>query len=280
MRRSLSALVLGLSLVLGSIAWAGFSLTRTALDPGRSDELADQVFDNPELRGALVSILADRVETALPEGVALPRQTLESVADRTLDDPSVQLMVREGLVEVHQKALRGDDSDTVLHATALGTAARNVLVAERPELDGRIPSAPAMRVQLPTAGLSVLGQIRSQIEAASILAAVIAVIGAVGALTVARDRHMILRRVSSWAFGTAATWLVIALAMPRVIAFLAPTQGVVAGAIASVMFGAMVQPATILAGAGAALLAASWTWRSASRRRSSRMVGTPRLLRS
>ncbi|NNE96241.1 MAG: hypothetical protein HKN24_09460, partial [Acidimicrobiales bacterium] len=74
MRRSLSALVLGLSLVVASIAWAGFTLTQTALDPGRSQELADQVLDNPRFRSALVSVLADRLESLLPEGTALPRQ--------------------------------------------------------------------------------------------------------------------------------------------------------------------------------------------------------------
>ncbi len=275
MRRSLSALLLGLSLVLASMAWSGFVLTRTALDPGRSEELADQMFENPELRAALVSTLANRIEEQLPEGVALPRQVILQVADRALDDPAIQLLVRDGLVEVHQKALRGEETNTVLHATAVGTAARNALVAERPELDALVPQAPAMQVELPTAGLSFLGKIRVAIESASMIAALVAAGGAVTALLAARDRGMILRRVSNWAFGTAAVWLVIALVMPRLISMLAPRQGVVAGAIATILFGEMIRPATILAAAGVALLVGSWFWGEGSRRRGSRLVGRP-----
>ncbi len=275
MRRSLSALLLGLSLVLASMAWSGFVLTRTALDPGRSEELADQMFENPELRGALVSTLANRVAEQLPEGVALPRQLVLQIADRALDDPAIQLLVRDGLVEVHQKALRGEDTDTTLHATAVGTAARNALVAERPELDSVVPQAPAMQVQLPTAGLSVLGKVRTAIESASKIAALVAAGGAIFALLTARDRGMILRRVSNWAFGTAAVWLVIALVMPRLISALAPRQGVLAGAIATILFGEMIRPATMLAAAGVGLLVGSWIWGQGSRRRGSRLVGRP-----
>ena len=278
MRRSLSALVLGLSLVVASIAWAGFTLTRTALDPGRSEELADQVLDNGRFRGALVSVLADRLESLLPEGTALPRQVLEDAASRTLDDPAVESLVRDGFVEVHQKALRGESTDTTLHATNVGTAARNTLVEDRPQLDAVLPDAPAMRVQLPTAGLSVLGDVRQEIRSASLAAAVAAAAGASLSLLVARDRWMILRRCAGWAFGTATAWLVVAVAIPQLIAVLAPAQGVLAGAIASVLFGAMVTPALALAGLGCGLLVTSWLWHAGSRRRSARLVGKPTLL--
>jgi hypothetical protein len=280
MRRSLSALVLGLSLVLASMAWAGLALTRTALDPGRSEELADQVFENERLREALVSVLADRLEALLPEGIALPRQLLEELADRTLDDPAVQLLVRDGLVEVHQKALRGDDTDTTLHAVAVGTAARNVLVAERPDLEPVLPNAPAMRVRLPTAGLSVLGQIREGVQSASMVASVLSVSGAVLALLVTRDRPMTLRRLSSWAFGTAGAWLMAAVAVPHLIAALAPNQGVVVGAIATVLFGAVIRPAAFLAAGGCVILLGSLAWGANSRRRGARLVGSPTLLGS
>ncbi len=280
MRRSLSALILGLSLVLASMAWAGVALTRTALDPGRSEELADQVFENDRLRGALVSVLADRLEALLPEGVALPRQLLEELADRTLDDPAVQLLVRDGLVEVHQKALRGDETDTTLHATAVGTAARNVLVAERPELDSVVPDAPAMRVQLPTAGLSVLGETRDAVESASIVAAVLSGMGALLALLVTRDRPTTLRRLSTWSFGTAGGWLMLAVGVPRLIAALAPNQGVVAGAIATVLFGAVVKPAALLAIGGVVIWLVSVLWGASGRRRGARLVGRPTLLGS
>lgn len=273
MRRSLSAVVLGLSLFLGSVGWASFTITRTALDPSRSEELADQMFENPELRAALVGVLADRLEDLLPPGVAVSRQQLEVVADRTLDDPAVSLLVRDGLVEIHRKALTGDDTDTVLHATAVGTAARNVLVADRPELDAVLPQAPALRVALPTAGLSFLGPVRTALGQAGLIAGMLAAAGTLLAVAVTRDRPMVLRRVSVWAFGTAAFWLILALGIPRLVSALAPTQGMITGAIATVMFGSMVPGALTLLAAGVAMLCASAAWTLHTRRRGARLVG-------
>ncbi len=275
MRRSLSALVLGFSLFLGSMSWSGFSITHTVLDPGGSEELADQLFESPALRSALVSVMADRIEGLLPEGIAVPREQLEFVAGRTLDDPAVQLLVRQGLVKVHQKALRGDSSPTQLHATAVGTTARNVLVAERPELEERVPQAPAIQVELPSAGLSYLGSIRAGLVQASLIFGLVGAAGACIALFVARNRPMVLRRLAYWAFGTAAFWLIISLAIPMAADVLSPRSGVLAGAIASVMFGAMIPGALTLAGLGLALLVGSFVWRQFGRRRGAHMVGTP-----
>lgn len=279
MRRSLSAVVLGLSLFLGSVGWAALTVTRTALDPSRSTELADQMFERPELRDALVQILADRIGSLLPPGVAVPRQQLEVIAERTLEDPSVELLVRDGLVEVHQKAVRGDSTDTVLHATAVGTAARNVLVADQPELDPLLPQAPALRVALPTAGLSFLGGLRDALDRAAVAAGTLALVGTLMALVVTRDRPMVLRRVSAWAFGTAGFWLVLALGIPRLVAALAPTQGIIAGAIAAVMFGSMIPAVVTLLGLGVGVLLASWLWLAFARRRGARLVRRPSFAR-
>lgn len=273
MRRSLSAFVLGLSLFLGSVGWASYSITRTALDPSRSEELADQMLENTDVRAALVRVLANRLESLLPPGVAVPGRQLEEVAARTLDDPVVELLVRDGLVEVHRKALRGDDSDTTLHATAVGTTARNVLVSERPELDPLLPQAPAVRVTLPSAGLSFLGPVRDALGQTGPVAATLATAGTLVALLVTRDRPLVLRKASLWAFGTAAFWLVLALGIPRLVSVLAPTQAMIAGAVASVMFGAMIPGALTLLLIGAAALAASMGWMLYARRRGARLVG-------
>ncbi len=279
MRRSLSALVLGISLMMGSIAWAGYTFTHTALDPSRSEELADQMLENPDLRAALVAVLADRLGSVVPEGMAVPRQEIEIVADRTLDDPAVQLLLRDGLVQVHQKAVNGQHSDTTLHATAVGTVARNILVAERPELDGLVPLAPALRVELPTAGLSILGQLRQRLEQVSLTAALLAITGTATSLSVTRNRPMVLRRVATWAFGTAGFWLVVAFGIPRLIALLAPASGVVAGAIATVMFASMIPAAVALAILGGVALLGSLALSQMSRRRGARLVGRPNVAR-
>ena len=74
MRRGLAGLILGLSLAIASLAWAGFVMNHTVLDPGRSERLADQMLENETLRAALVSRLADSMAAALPEGTPIRNQ--------------------------------------------------------------------------------------------------------------------------------------------------------------------------------------------------------------
>jgi hypothetical protein len=191
----------------------------------------------------------------------------------------VRLLLRDGLVQVHQKAVSGENSNTTLHATAVGTVARNILVAERPELEGLVPLAPALRVELPTAGLSILGDLRHRLEQVSLTAALLAIAGTATSLFVSRNRPLVLRRVASWAFGTAGFWLVVSIGIPRLIALLSPTSGVVAGAIATVMFASMIPAAVVLALLGGVALLGSFAWSQISRRRGARLVGRPPVAR-
>ena len=54
---------------MATASWAGFTLSRTILDPGRSERLAEQLLENPQVREALVDRLADAVEPQRAEGV-------------------------------------------------------------------------------------------------------------------------------------------------------------------------------------------------------------------
>ena len=62
MRRTLAAAVLGLSLWIGSLAWSGFVMTRTVLDPGRSEAVAEALLDNDAVRDQLVANIAGGIE--------------------------------------------------------------------------------------------------------------------------------------------------------------------------------------------------------------------------
>ena len=73
MRRALSALILGVSLLVASAAWAGFILSHTVLDPGRSETLADHLLDDPAIRDVIIDRLADSRahRLATPAGTTL-----------------------------------------------------------------------------------------------------------------------------------------------------------------------------------------------------------------
>ncbi len=272
MRRGLAGLILGLSLAVASLAWAGFVMTHTVLDPSRSERLADQVLDNETLRAALVSRLTDSLAAALPEGTPIPRQQLEDIADTALDDPTVESMVRDGIVASHQNALNGVDDPVILNATALTDAARAALVSKRPDLDAVVPEGPTLAIEMPSTGLSWLGGVRTFVVRFTWGAALVAIVGALSSLIVAKNRAAVLRRVSAWAFGAAAFWLAVGYLIPYLANRVGPTSSAVATAFIDVLFGAMIQPAIVMAAFGVLLLGFSFAIAAVQDRRPARML--------
>lgn len=267
MRRGISSLILALSLVVASVAWSGFVMLHTVLDPGRSERLADQMLDNAVLRRMVVGTVADSIQAGLPPGVEVPRQEIDAAATAALADPRAEALVRDGMVRVHRNALEGVDEPVVLDPTAFGVAARDALVQARPELAAFLPAPPPVSITLPDAGLSFLGTLSDFLERAVLLAALGAVAGVLLALGIARNRPRVLRRVALWAFAASAFWLILGLGVPWLAENLAPSSAALFAAAVDVFLGAMVVPALFLATAGAVLVVAAMVWDLAARER-------------
>ncbi len=275
MRRGLASLIIGMSLLVATMSWAGFTLSRTVLDPGRSERLADQLLENPDVRAALTSRLADALEAQIPADVPVPRQAVEAGAATALDDPRVEALIRDGFVRVHQNALAGNDEPVTLDPGALGAAGRDALVASRPELDPFLPAAPPVALELPTTGLAWLGTVKNVVDRFTLLGAVVAVFGGIAAFVVARDRGPVLRRVAFWGYGASAFWLLAGYGVPWLAGNLSPTSAAIATAAVDVFFGAMIAPAVVIAALSTVMLAAGLVWPTAARSRGAR-VAQPR----
>ncbi len=260
MRRGLASLIIGLSLIVASASWAGFTMSRTVLDPGRSERLADQILENPDVRAALTTRLADVLEAQIPPEIPVSRQLLEAGAGQALDDPRVEALIRDGFVRVHQNALAGNAEPVVIDAGSLGAAGRDALVQARPELDTFLPPTPAVELELPTAGLSWIGSVKNFVDRYTRTGALIALFGAVTAFAVARDRAPVLRRVAFWGYGAAGFWLAVAYGIPWVAGTLSPTSAAIATAAADVFFGAMIRPAVTMAIVSTVILVAGILW--------------------
>ena len=267
MRRGLASLIMGLSLLVATASWAGFVMSRTVLDPGRSERLADVLLDDPEIRATIVDRLADSAETQIPPDIPVTREVIETSADQALDDPRVEGLIRDGLVQAHQNALNGIDEPVMLDAAALGAAGRDAIVAQQPELDQFLPAAPALEVELPSTGLSWLGTVKRYVDRYTLIGAIVAIAGVTTAFVLARNRAAALRRIAFWAIGASAFWIAAAYALPWILGRIAPSSVSIASAAIDVFFGAMIRPALTLAGAGVALLLLSFVWPAIERRR-------------
>jgi hypothetical protein len=272
MRKGLAGLILGLSLVVASISWAGFIMSRTVLDPGRSERLAVQVFENEDLRSVLVTRLAESLGEAIPGEIVVPTQTLEAAASLALDDPQVQGFVQQAIVDTHRRALEGDVQPVVLDSNILSNALRTALVGANPELESAVPALPAATVELPTSGLNVLGTLKNFVDQVTILAALAALAGGVTALVITNDRPSVLRRVAFWAFGAALFWLIVGFGVPYLAALIGPASSALITAAIDVFFGAMIRPAIFMGAVGVGLVVVSIAWTAAAERQPARVA--------
>ncbi|HEX4903496.1 MAG TPA: hypothetical protein VFV42_11840 [Acidimicrobiales bacterium] len=263
MRRALAAAVLGISLWLGSVAWTGFVLLHTVLDPGRSEAVAESLYEDEAVRAQLAENIADGVEAALPPAVPVERGTVESLSASALDSPAVEAVFIASFVRTHQAFLGEGDLPRAVDGGAFGSAARDTLVEQHPALDAVLPAAPELAVPLPTERVPDAGPVRHGLQAAVPLLAGVAVAGIALALLVTSNRPAVVRRAGIWAMGLSATVLVVAYGIPALADRYASGQSAVIGALVRAMAETTRLPALTLCGLGVVAVVASLLWRHA-----------------
>lgn len=261
MRRALAAAVLGISLWLGSLAWTGFVLLHTVLDPGRSEAVAQSLVEDEAVRAQLVENIADGVEAALPPGVPVGRDRVESTASDALESPAVEAVFIRSFVRTHRAFLGEGEPPRVVDAGAFGTAARGALVEGHPGLDAALPEAPELEVPLPTDGVPDASPVRDVLLAAVPLLAAASALGIALALLVTSSRPAVVRRSGVWAIGLSATVLLLAYGVPALADRYASGQSAVIGALVRAIAETTRVPALVLATVGAAAVVLSLVWR-------------------
>lgn len=262
-RRLIGGALVGIGLVVASLAWTGFSLSRTIFDPGRSVAVAEALYDDREVRSQLRASLATGLGAAIPDEVDVTRSELVAAADRALDDPLVEAAITDGLVRSHQRFLGLDprpDEPIVVDGSAVAAAARSGLIATRPELMGVVPEIPSVLVTLPVDRLPDGGGAREWLNGAVVLLTALAVGLVAAAFVLTNDRPRVMRRVGYWAIGAGAFWLLVGVVLPQLAHLLVPGQAAIFAAIWGVAAGGMIGPATTAAVAGAVAVVLSFLW--------------------
>lgn len=269
MRGALAAAVLGLSLWIGSLAWSGFVLLGTVLDPDRSGEVAEALYDDEVVRAQLADGLAAAIRAALPPGAPVPAGAVEAAAEGALASAVVEAVFVDALTQTHSAFLGEGEPPDRIDTGGLGTAVRDGAVARQPALDAILPAEPQLAVDLPTERLPDLGPVRDLIAAAVPVLALVSLTGAIVALLVAADRPAVVRRAGASAVGLSTLVLVVGYGVPWVAARVLPDRAAVVDALIREISETTRGPALVLAGLGATAVLASTLWRHAP-------GGTPR----
>ncbi|HSL56918.1 MAG TPA: hypothetical protein VK866_03670 [Acidimicrobiales bacterium] len=262
-RRLVGGALVGIGLFVASLTWVGFGALRTVLDAGRSDRVAEALYEDREVRDQMRTTIADGLDAAIPNDIAVPRQELLDAAEAALDDPAVEAVVRDGLVRSHQRFLGQDpnpDEPIVVDAAAIGAAARTALVTARPDLAPVVPPPPSLPITLPTEVLPDASGFRRWLVGTVALGALAATGLVVAAFVITDNRHRVLRRVGWWGIGAGAAWVVIGVALPELAKLMLPGQAAIFAAIIGVMAGGMVGPSITAMVAGAAAVVVGFLW--------------------
>lgn len=269
-RRSIAGLVLGLSLLLASLAWSGYLALRTVLDPDRSREVAVELLDNDEVRDQLASNLAAAVTAGVPEQVPVPDGVVEAAAVRVLDDPAFEELVLTAFADTHAAFLGEGDPPEQLDLNPLAGSLRSAVVAAVPAIEGQLPAEADLRIDLPTEYIPDASPLRSFLQMLVPILAIAAAAGAVFSLVATTDRPSVLRRAGTWAIGATLFYLAIGLGLPWLLRNYAPDGAEIFAALLTAFLRSVVTPSLVLGGVGLALILVAALWPEGSRERSSR----------
>lgn len=262
MRRGLATFILTISLWMGTIAWSGFVALNTVLDPGRSERVAVTLYEDDAVRNQLIDNIADSLATLVPAGAPISRPQLEQAATVAVESPAVKAVVVDAFVQSHKAFLGEGEAPESINAGAFGEAARAALVSARPELDGQLPPAPELQIQLPTENMPDLGGLRRQLQTIVPVLALLAAAGATLALIVTSNRPAVLRRAGIWAMGVSATIVAFAYVVPWLARALVPSQADVVAALIGALAETTRTPAIAMAAAGLGGVLLSFVWRA------------------
>ena len=211
---ALAAAVLGLSLWVGSLAWSGFVMTRTVLDPGRSEAVAEALLENDAVRDQLVANIASGVEATLPEGAPV-----DGRPSRPARPHRARVAAGRGAVprrlRPHPPGLPRRGRSHPNRSTAARSARRPATRSCRPVPSSTGPPGRAeLPVPLPTDRIPNLGGVRKFLLTAIPVLAGVAALGALLALLVTSNRPAVIRRAGLWAIGLSAVILIFAYGIP------------------------------------------------------------------
>lgn len=265
LRRFVAGALLGVSLFVGSLAWSGFLVLRTVLEPDRSSEIAEELLENEQVRSQLASNFVDVIFGAMLQNASvqqLDKAALESVANDLLQDPEVKALIISSLADTHAAFLGEGDAPQSLDLSSFGETARRSLVDIDPALDALLPVAPSLLVPLPTEHIPDASPVRSFLLKAIPLIAIGAAIGVLAAFFTTTDRPSILRRAGYWAISTAAFYLIAGFGIQWLFNRFSPNGTEVLAAFIVAVLRSTLIPAIVMGIVGVALLGASVLWAS------------------
>ncbi len=272
MRRGLASMLMGLSLLVASMGWAGFIVARAVLDEDRSDELAARLLQHEGVSTVIAGRLGDGMERHVPDDEPMSRQELNAAAAEAITDPLAASALSDALSNAYRLGLADIAADPTFDHFDVNEAARHALLAARPSLEGRILVNPLVRVQLPVDGLTWLSGLKTMADRFAVVALAAAMIGFATSFIAADEPTAVLRRAASWILGSATVWAVLGPLFAALVRFAVPSSFVVLAVTVETALVSMQRPAIVMGAFGVGMASVGYLAPAVGRRRGALLI--------
>lgn len=245
-----SRLFLRLALVVASLAWTAFVFSNTIGDPGRGEEIADAVLDDPDARAEIAAPVA----SALVQATGLPETqepTVAAVVDEVLRDPQGARSFVEPFAGSWARLLGEDDlRPAVFNVAPIAADVEQRLAAIGVPLPVSTSALPVPEVPLPGTQLSFMADARDIINGLVVPLAIIAT-GLAAIAFIIGNKRKVVRKVGFWGIGAGAFWIVIPfLLIWFAQAFVSGADAIVAASVNAATSGMRIAAAVMMIAGG------------------------------
>lgn len=255
-------------LILASLAWSGFSLSRTVLNPDRSEEIARHLYNDPFVKEFLEERVAQAVAAQMPLELGVANRDIKAAAASAMDSTEVEDTFVGALSTIHRQllGLETPSGDSVkLNSPEIGEEIKFDLGKQVPGLGNALSSLDVLSVDLPVDSLPDVGSWRDKLANGVNLLALAALILVGVAFVITNNRPKILRRVGFWAIGAAAFWLILAVVIPVAAPVFLPESAALVGGFWGVAAQGMRMPSIVAVAAGVVAVVLSFIWGATSK---------------
>jgi hypothetical protein len=274
-RRRIGGVLLSLGLMAAAFGYGGLILRGIVTDDGVATRAASAALHDDQVRAFLADQTASAVGDQLLgrdtiaslEAFGIdPQPDLDAIAQTVLADPRFEVAFVDTVRALHRSVLVESGPPPVVDVTALVGVARDAAVARNSAYAALFPAEGTLRVAVPTDDLPDLSGATQSLGDRARLATIVAVVLVTAGMLVHANRPKGLRRIGTWAIGTAVVQGALALALPVAAARVPGDLRGVAEAVAETLRPRLLVPAAMLGAVGVALVAAAWRWKRAQNR--------------
>jgi len=251
-------LALAAGFLAATFAYGAWISTRTALDPGATNDVAEKLLESAPVQETVVEALERHVRAAVATDALDPQ--VGAAIERALDDPRLIDAFGDAVSTFHRGLLEGRKGAITLDSTEVTASVRDALATIDPALAAEVAAAEPIRIDLGEADVPAISDAGTRARAVLVTATLLAIALLVAGVALHPSQRDALarvgRRIALLAIGPLLGFVVL----PWILASAHNDAATMAAGVLEVYAGRVLPSAIVLAVGGIGLWIGARTW--------------------